>query len=106
MATEMDIEPTSTVFADQRLGGRRRALIGDVHHVDAGEQLQQLGRQMRQRAGSRRRVVEVARLLLGVRDETAERVDPQIRPHHEDTGEGDELGDRHEIPERVVGTLS
>jgi len=92
-------------LAQQRLGGRCRARIGNVHHVDPGALLEKLGRQMRERSGSRRRVVEAARLLLRPRDQLLQGVYAQVRPRGEHDWEIADLGHGLEVLERVVGHL-
>jgi hypothetical protein len=90
---------------DERLGGGRRAGIGNMHHLDALAQLEQLGREMRKRARARRRVVEAARHRPGARDQLFKRVHVEVRPHREGDREKADLGDRGEILEGVVGHL-
>ena len=80
----------------------RCARIGDVHHVDAGMELEQLGRKMRQRAGAWGRVVEHARARFGIGDEFLQRAHAHVGPDGIDHREGRELGDRVEVLHRIV----
>jgi hypothetical protein len=64
---------------------RRRpaAAIGHVHHLHAGERLEQLGRHVRAASRAIGRVVELARPRLRIGDELRERIDRQRRRHHQ-----------------------
>ncbi len=60
---------------------------------------------MRLGAGARARIVELRRRGLGLGDEIGQRLDAGVRTHHQDIGGVDELRDRDEILERVIGQV-
>jgi hypothetical protein len=60
------------------------ALVGDVHHLDAGHALEQFDEQVRGGSGSARRIGELTRLLFRERDELGHRAHRQRRMDRED----------------------
>ena len=90
-------------MAAQQVGHRRAAaLVGNVHDVDAGLQLEQLHAEMLRRPGARRGVGELARLLLGERDQLGQRVRRQAGMRHDHQRHQEDVGDRQEVGERLV----
>ena len=59
--------------AEQIVGERRRALVGDDGDVDAGHRLEQLAGEIAAGAGRRRAEIELAGLLLRERDQVGDR---------------------------------
>ena len=64
--------------------GRADAAIGDMHEFELGLGLEQLARQMRDRAGPRRAEIDLAGMGARVGDEVREGVDPERRVHGQD----------------------
>ena len=93
------------VAAEQRVEHLGVALERHVHQIGAGHGLEHLGGEMRRGAGARRRIVDAARLRLGVGDELLEVGHRQRRVHHQHQRDRGQLGDRREILDRVVGRL-
>jgi len=75
-------------------------------HVDAGAQLELLGGEMRLGAGARARIIERAGRGLGARDQAGDRLDAGIGAHEQHVRGIDELADRHEILERIIGQIA
>ncbi len=77
--------------ADEILHGGRRALVGDVGHVDARHRLEKLAGEVAGAAGAARAEVELARLRFRERDELRDRVGLHRRIHHQDMGRRGDL---------------
>ena len=87
--------------ADQVGQGLRRTAIGHVDDVDAGHELEQLGRDMGSGAVARRGEVELAGIGLGIGDELGNRFDRQRRIHLHDHGGAHDARDRSDIAEEI-----
>ncbi len=83
--------------ADRVDDRRSAALVRHVHHVDAGLQLEELARDVRRRADADGRVVELARVRLGVRDQLLDAGDGNRRVDDEDLRNHRGEAHRHEI---------
>ncbi len=83
----------------------RAALVGHVHEVDARCRLQELHRQVHRGATTRRRVGELARILLRERNQLGDgvRLERGMRRHHQVLHRN--LGDANEVLQRVVGKV-
>ena len=77
------------------------ALVGHVHHVDAGHRLEELAREMRRRAGAARCVVEPPGVRLCVRDQFRHCRRRHRWMHDEDVRLDGDQGDRREILDRI-----
>ena len=89
-------------------GHRRRAAL--VRHMDgvildAGERDEHGDGEMAGRAGAAGRVVELARLRLGERDQVGDIGDRQRRVHHQHVLHQREQRDRLEVLDRIVAEL-
>ena len=96
-------EHRTDMAADQVLHGGRGSAVGHVLDVGAGRELEQLHGKMMRGATSRRGVVDLARMGLQVVDELLAEVAGQggvDRKRHEGI---DEVYDRSEVGDRVVG---
>ena len=99
------VEHRLDAAAEQVLRRGLRAAIGHVHDVDAAGDLQELARQVMQRADAAGAEVQLARLRLRERDVFLEVRDRQILvdQHHQRQAADD--GDVAEILARVVGLV-
>ena len=87
----------------EEVGHRRAAaLVGDVDHVDAGALLEELAGEMSRAAHARRRIVDLAGLLLRERDEFGERLRRHARMHDHHVGKHDAHRDRRDVALRIV----
>ncbi len=71
-------------------------------HGGPGGQAEHLGREVQRVAHPGRTVVEFARVGLGVGDQLLDRSDRQTRVHHDHDRRDDGVGERHEVPQRIV----
>ena len=84
---------------------RAAALERHVQHVDAGLQLEQLAAEVLEAADAGRGVLQLARLLLGERDQLLDRIHRQAGMDGDHVGPAGENRDRGERLERIVGQL-
>jgi hypothetical protein len=92
--------------AEQVGEGRRDAAIGDVQHERADLLLEQLHRQMRQRARPSRAVVDPSRVLAHVVDELRKGLDRQRAVDDQHVRRGPDHADRREVLDRVVADIA
>ena len=90
------------MLPDSEIGQRRRrALVGDVHHVDAGHLLHQLAGEMGRRADARGAERDLARVLLGVGDQLADVLHRQVVGHRDDERRDADQRHRREARHRI-----
>src|SRR5213594_4410779 len=78
------------------------SLVGHVHHLDSGEQLEQLGRDVVDRSVARRGVGKLPGIPLGVGDELGIGGRRDRWMHREEGRQRRDRGDAREILERPV----
>jgi hypothetical protein len=76
---------------------RAGALVGDVHHVDAGHLLHQLAAEVLRGAGAGGGVVVLARARLQQRDQLAEALRREVGMHDEYIGSTRDQADGREV---------
>ena len=79
-----------------------RALIGYVHYIDSGRQLELLAGEMGARADASRTKGELSRLLPCALNKFLDRANLQRRRHHQDNWSGCKLADWGEVFERII----
>ena len=89
--------------ADEVIGERAGAFVGDDRHVDSGRRLEQLGREIIFRARRWRAAVEFVR--LGVGDHLGHRLGRKRRMRHQNDRRFGNEADRHEVLERRVARI-
>ena len=89
--------------AERRGGSGARAGIGDMLHLDAGADLDQLAGELRRGADAGAGPVHLAVGRLRLLEEFLHRLDRRLRRHHEHVGRGADHHQRHEVLERIVG---
>ena len=82
-----------------------RALVGNVHDVEAGEVFHQLARHVIVRAGAGRAVVQRAGLGPGERDQLLQGVHRRALRHHQHQLGIHQRGDRHEVAHQPIGLV-
>ena len=90
-------EPDRGLARDQRDDGRAAAFVRDVQHLDAGVVLEELGRELRDAAGARGGMGELAGTRFPERDELLHRPHRHCRVHHHHHRRGAKLGHRLEV---------
>ena len=90
---------------DQIVDRRRAALVGHVHDVGAGHELEQLAADMAGRAVARRGVRELAGILLRVVDQLLDRLERRVGDDGEQQVAARHQRDRLEVALDVVGQL-
>ena len=93
------------VAAEQIVHDRRRALVGDDRDVDAGFGLEQFGAHVAAGADRRGADIELARLLLGKRDDFGDRLGRKRRMGEQRHRHRGDQADRREILARVHAEL-
>ncbi len=93
------------VAADQIGERRRAAAIGHVRELDAAHHLEQHGAEMDAAADAGGGVVELARILLGERDQLRDAACRQIRVDQHDQRAGADQADRREVLARIVADV-
>ena len=89
-------------LAADQIGERRpSAAIRHVHQIDARHHLEQFAREMRPRAGTGRRHVELARVSLGIVDELRDRPSRNGRMHQHDLGLAHHRRDRRNVANEI-----
>ena len=99
------VEHELRLAGEEVLHRRRAALVGDVHHVDAGHRLEELAGEMPGRAGRARAERERAGLRPRVVDQLAHRLHRQRGVDDEDVRHLRDQRHRHEVLLRVVRDL-
>src|SRR5712672_877502 len=84
------------VTRDEVVDGGRRAAVRHVEHADAGLAAEQLGGEMRGRAGSLRREIELVRIGARIGDEFLHGLGGKIRAHRQGVGDRGHDRDRQE----------
>ena len=79
---ELD-EAEIDMAGDQIGQSERRALVGQVHQLGAGEAHEQFGREVRRGADALRSIIELAGVGLGVGNEFLHGLGRKILPHHQ-----------------------
>ena len=88
--------------ADQVLDREHRALVGHVHHLRAGHDLEHFAAEVRQRAGAAGAVVEAVRRGLRVGDQVLQRFHRQRRVDHDQLRRRADQRNRLEVAQRHV----
>ena len=89
-------------LAGKHIGKRRRAAaIGHMHHVDAGEHLEEFTGHVDRGPVAGRCHVELAGIGLGIGDQLGDGLDRQRGMHHHDVGEANDARDRLHLLDEI-----
>jgi hypothetical protein len=91
------------VASDDVVEGRRQPLVRNVHHLDAGHALEQLGVEMAAAAVPVRGIGKAARRVLRMLDQLADRAHRQRWIDHQHEGNVGDQRDRRQIVHGIVG---
>jgi hypothetical protein len=87
------------------LHGSSGALVGNMHHVDAGPLLQHFAGKVLATRYARRRIEQSAGTGLGLVDEVRQRLGRKRGMHRDDVGRALQVDDGCDVLHRVVGQL-
>ena len=96
------VEGDIDAAGNQIVERQRAAAIGDVRHLDIGQPLEQLARQMQRGAVAGRGIGHVALVLVAIGDELLHRFRRLRQRHAHQIGLGDQQRHRREIADRIV----